>query len=174
VPELGYNLGVTNFVRRTGKLKQLLILLALLALLVPGLMAGEQPWASVNGQVIASGDLVKGPATIQFLDGTKVTLAKNAAVSVTNGFQPTIRVNMGSVSWDLHSKKSLSVLVAKTRYIATEKHGSISVGESGEYASDGSMSPAGTVLVVIGIAAAVGIGGCAIAGCFDQDSVSPH
>jgi hypothetical protein len=103
VPELGYNLGVTNFVRRTGKLKQLLILLALLALLVPGLMAGEQPWASVNGQVIASGDLVKGPATIQFLDGTKVTLAKNAAVSVTNGFQPTIRVNMGSVSWDLHS-----------------------------------------------------------------------
>jgi hypothetical protein len=155
-------------------LKQLLLVLAILGLLVPGLMAGDRPWASVNGQALASGDLVKGPATIQFLDGTKVVLAKNAAVTVTNGYQPSIRVNMGSVSWDLHSKKSLTVLVAKTRYIATEKHGSISVGESGEYASDGSTSPTGVVLIVVGIAAAVTIGGLAAAGAFDQGSVSPH
>jgi hypothetical protein len=139
-------------------------------------MAGDQAWAAVNGRALTSGELVKGPATIQFLDGTKVTLSKNAAVSVTNGYQPTLRVNMGAVSWDLHSKKSLSVEVAKTRYIATEKHGSISVGESGEYASDsgGGMSPAGTALIVIGIAAAATIGGIAAAGGFDQGSVSPH
>jgi hypothetical protein len=147
-----------------------------MGLMVPGLMAGDQAWAAVNGRALTSGELVKGPATIQFLDGTKVTLSKNAAVSVTNGYQPTLRVNMGAVSWDLHSKKSLSVEVAKTRYIATEKHGSISVGESGEYASDsgGGMSPAGTALIVIGIAAAATIGGIAAAGGFDQGSVSPH
>jgi len=147
-----------------------------MGLMVPGLMAGDQAWAAVNGRALTSGELVKGPATIQFLDGTKVTLSKNAAVSVTNGYQPTLRVNMGAVSWDLHSRKSLSVEVAKTRYIATEKHGSISVGESGEYASDsgGGMSPAGTALIVIGIAAAATIGGIAAAGGFDQGSVSPH
>jgi hypothetical protein len=157
------------------KLKKVLVLLALLGLLVSGLMAGEQPWASVNGNALASGDLVKGPATIQFLDGTKVMLAKNAAVVVTNGYQPTIQVNMGSVSWDLHSKKSLCVMAAKTRYIATETHGSISVGQSGEYASDGSStSKAGTVMIVVGIAAAVGIGGAAAAGAFNQGSPSPH
>ena len=157
-------------------MKQLVTLLALMGLMVPGLMAGDQAWAAVNGRALTSGELVKGPATIQFLDGTKVTLSKNAAVSVTNGYQPTLRVNMGAVSWDLHSKKSLSVEVAKTRYIATEKHGSISVGESGEYASDsgGGMSPAGTALIVIGIAAAATIGGIAAAGGFDQGSVSPH
>jgi hypothetical protein len=147
-----------------------------MGLMVPGLMAGDQAWAAVNGRALTSGELVKGPATIQFLDGTKVTLSKNAAVSVTNGYQPTLRVNMGAVSWDLHSRKSLSVEVAKTRYIATEKHGSISVGESGEYASDsgGGMSPAGTALIVVGIAAAATIGGIAAAGGFDQGSVSPH
>ena len=157
-------------------MKQVLILLALVGLMVTGLIAGDQAWASVNGRALTSGELVKGPATIQFLDGTKVTLSKNAAVSVTNGYQPTLRVNMGSVSWDLHSRKSLSVEVAKTRYIATEKHGSISVGESGEYASDsgGGMSPAGTALIVVGIAAAATIGGIAAAGGFDQGSVSPH
>lgn len=158
-------------------MKQVLILLALVGLMVTGLIAGDQAWASVNGRALTSGELVKGPATIQFLDGTKVTLSKNAAVSVTNGYQPTLRVNMGSVSWDLHSRKSLSVEVAKTRYIATEKHGSISVGESGEYASDGAsggLSPAGTALIVIGIAAAATIGGIAAAGGFDQGSVSPH
>lgn len=153
-----------------------MILMALVGLLASGLMAGDQKWASVNGHEITSGELVKGPATIQFLDGTKVTLSKNAAVSVSNGYQPTIRVNMGSVSWDLHSKKSLSVQVAKTRYIATEKHGSISVGQSGEYASDGtsSVGTAGTVLIVAGIAAAVAVGGIAGAGGFDEASVSPH
>lgn len=147
-----------------------------MGLMVTGLVAGDQTWASVNGRALASGELVKGPATIQFLDGTKVILSKNAAVSVTNGYQPTLRVNMGSVSWDLHSKKSLSVEVAKTRYIATEKHGSITVGESGEYASDsaGGVSPAGTALIVVGIAAAATIGGIAAAGGFDQGSVSPH
>jgi hypothetical protein len=157
-------------------LKHLLLLLALVGLFVPGLMAGDQAWASVNGHALTSGELVKGPATIQFLDGTKVTLAKNAAVDVTDGYQPTIRVNMGSVSWDLRSKKSLSVQVAKTRYIATEKHGSISVGESGEYASDASSggAAAAQVLVVVGIAAAVSVGGLAAAGAFDQGSVSPH
>lgn len=157
-------------------MKQLVILLALVGLMVTGLVAGDQAWASVNGRALTSGELVKGPATIQFLDGTKVTLSKNAAVSVTNGYQPTLRVNMGAVSWDLHSKKSLSVEVAKTRYIATEKHGSISVGDSGEYASDsaGGVSPAGTALIVTGIAAAATIGGIAAAGGFDQGSVSPH
>jgi hypothetical protein len=155
-------------------LKRLLLVLAVVGLLIPGLMAGDQPWAAVNGRALASGDLVKGPATIQFLDGTKVMLAKNAAVSVTNGYQPTIQVNMGSVSWDLHSKKSLCVLVAKTRYVATEKHGSISVGQSGEYASDAAVGTAGTALIVIGIAAAVTVGGIAAAGGFDQGSVSPH
>lgn len=150
--------------------------MALAGLLASGVMAGNQTWASVNGRGLTSGELVKGPATIQFLDGTKVTLSKNAAVSVSNGYQPTVRVNTGSVSWDLHSKKSLSVQVAKTRYIATEKHGSISVGESGEYASDaaGAVGTAGTVLIVSGIAAAVAVGGIAGAGGFNEASVSPH
>jgi len=158
-------------------LKQALILLALVGLLASGLMAADKVWASVNGREVTSGELLKGPATIQFLDGTKVTLSKNAAVSVTNGYQPTIRVNMGSVSWDLHSKKSLSVQVAKTRYIATEKHGSINVGQSGEYASDGAaggMSAAGVALIVTGIAAAGVVGGLAATGAFDQGEISPH
>ena len=75
-------------------MKQLLILLALVGLLVPGLMAGDQAWASVNGRTITSGEVVKGPAIIQFLDGTKVTLSKNAAVSVTNGFQQIGRAHV--------------------------------------------------------------------------------
>ena len=157
-------------------MRQALLLLALAGLLTSGLMAGDKAWASVNGREVVSGELVQGPATIQFLDGTKVVLSKNAAVSVTNGYQPTVRVNMGSVSWDLHSKKSLSVQVAKTRYIATEKHGSITVGQSGEYASDaasgGPMLP--IVLISLGIATAGIIGGLAAAGTFDQGSISPH
>jgi len=36
------------------------------------------------------------------------------------------------------------------------------------------MSPAGTALIVVGIAAAATIGGIAAAGGFDQGSVSPH
>lgn len=157
-------------------MKQLVILMALVALLVPGMMAADHAWAAVNGSTLTSGDLVKGPATIQFLDGTKMTLAKDAAVTVTNGYQPTVQVKTGSVSWDLHSKKSLSLQVAKTRYIATEKHGSISVGPSGEYASDAAENgdKARTVLVSIGIAAAVTVGAIAAAGGFDQGSVSPH
>lgn len=157
-------------------MKQLLVLMAISGLLVPGLMAGDHAWAAVNGRALTTGDLVKGPATIEFVDGSKVTLAKNAAVMVTNGYQPTVQVNMGSVSWDLHSKKSLSVQVAKTRYIATEKHGSISVGQSGEYASDPAAGGGGlaVALVAVGVAAAVGVGAAAAAGAFDQGSVSPH
>lgn len=167
---------VRDFLSEDWKLKKALILLVLGVLLASGLMAGDKAWASANGRELTSGELVKGPATIQFLDGTKVTLSKNAAVTVTNGYQPTVRVNMGSVSWDLHSKKSLSVQVAKTRYIATEKHGSISVGQSGEYASDAAsgLSTVATVLIVSGIAAAVAIGGIAAAGGFDQGEISPR
>lgn len=157
-------------------MKQLLMLFALAATMVTGLVAGDQAWATANGRTLTSGDLVKGPATIQFQDGTKVTLAKNAAVSVTNGYQPTLHVSTGSVSWDLHSKKSLSIEVAKTRYIATEKHGSITVGESGEYASDaaGGSSALGMALIVTGIVAAGAIGIASAAGAFDQGSISPH
>jgi len=157
------------------KLKRAMILLALVGLLALGLVADDKVWAAVSGRELISGELVKGPATIKFLDGTTVTLSKNAAVSVTNGYQPTIRVNMGSVTWDLHSKKSLSVQVAKTRYIATEKHGSISVGQSGEYASDANSFGTGTtVLIVVGIVAAGVVGGLAAGGAFDQGSISPH
>lgn len=157
-------------------MRQLLILMVLVGLLVPGLIAADRGWAAVNGRTLTSGDLVKGPATIQFADGTKVTLSKNAAVTVADGYQPTVRVKMGSVSWDLHSKKSLSLQVANTRYIATEKHGSISVGQSGEYASDpaGTASTAAVVLITAGVATAVTVGGLAGAGAFDNGSVSPH
>jgi len=82
---------VTLFWRR-GTLKQLLIMVTLVGLLVPGLMASDHAWAAVNGHALTSGDLVKGPATIQFLDGTKMMLAKDAAVTVTNGYQPTVQV----------------------------------------------------------------------------------
>ena len=157
-------------------MRQALLLFALLGLLASGLMAGDKAWASVNGREVVSGELLQGPATIQFLDGTKVVLSKNAAVSVSNGYQPTVHVKMGSVSWDLHSKKSLSLQVAKTRYVATEKRGSITVGQSGEYASDaaGGPAPIGIILISAGIATAATIGGLAAAGTFDQGSISPH